>query len=209
MNTKKFFLGFLVLSSLFVISCTNENDDDNLGQMLRTSPMLSANGFKIEGDTIRISSIDDMPLVEKAMENAPCYIKIVTANSSGSLERQKSVLVSLEKMAPTEGGNTGTAIELYATLYVRPVYVFKGDPTVKMESHVSLDTPTVYRYLAWVVSKNIAEWRDNNSKIEYTIEGTLYAEYPVVVKNPTTQKDSVIYKPMSKTIYSHDFYHVN
>ncbi len=69
-----------------------------------------------------------------------------------------------------------------------------------METEILIEGPSVYQKRRWVVTKNIATWKDNNTKVDYIVEGVLHLKYQVTYKNPTTQKDTVDIKYLQRDI---------
>ena len=191
----------MLLGLLLVSSCSNEEDSIGGYKTKQLQPKNSIAGFKIEGNSIRINSIEDLPALREALSKIPLDITVKAPNS-GKIIANKKELKKLERMSPSEGGSesAGGLPILTCTLYARPVYAYKGDPNVYMETIVTIDGPSVYQKRGWMVTKNIATWRDRNTKVDYTVGGILYVTYQVNCKSPTTHMDTVIFEPMKKEI---------
>ena len=132
----------------------------------------------------------------------------VKAPNSGKIIANKKELKKLERMSPSEGGSesAGGLPILTCTLYARPAYAYKGDPNVYMETIVTIDGPSVYQKEGWNVTTNIAKWRDRNTKVDYTVGGTLYLKYQVTYKSPTTHRDTIDVQYTTRDIHESGTY---
>ena len=196
---KLFIISLMLLGLLSVSSCSNEDDNLDCKMKLRSTQVNPLSCFKIEGNCFRINSAEDLSILEEALSKIECH---VTTQSLEQAKKQNPNLMLIEKMAPSEEsyGTPSRLPDLWCSFYARPVCVFRGDPAVYMETQISIDGPSVYQKEGWVVTKNIATWKDNNTKVDYLVEGILFVKYQVTYKNPTTQKDTVDIKHLYKTI---------
>ena len=202
MNTKNTFVLFLLfLGSLVMSSCSNEEDGFWGCKSKQIMPSNSIGKFKIEGNSIRINSPEDLPALKEILSMMHLNVNIATPNS-GQITINEKKLETLERMAPSESGSesTGGLPVLTCSLFVRPVFLFKGDPNVYMETTVTIDGPSVYQKEGWNVTRNVATWKEKNTKVDYTVEGILYVKYQVTYKSPTTHQDTVAIQYLQKNI---------
>ena len=179
-----------VLAMTLVSSCSNDEGGEFLNHQTKSVDMKR---FSIEKDAIRIYDWNYLQSLREAISKG-LNIKVVPDIEDASSYSSNKYIPSLERMAPSESGtgsSSGT-FEINATLYVRPIYAFKGDMNVKMETRVVLDSPTIYTIRGWRETKNHAEWRDRNSKVYYEVEGDLLVSYPVRTVNPVTKRDTIV-----------------
>lgn len=210
---KSLFLSVIIISMSAVFSCS-DGDESDLNSLLRTTKSSHDEKFVVEGNVIRVDNTENLPWVEEAVAKSIENCKVIVADFKDKGKKQLKSIPSLEKMAPSEGSSGGTTApgvlpDLVCSLYVRPVYSYKGDPHVSMESYVEIVGPNVYRQTGWQVSRNDASWLDRNTKVQYTVEGTLYMDYTVREKSPRTGRDTIIVKPVSRVIKRNGTYFIN
>lgn len=210
---KSLFLSVIIISMSAVLSCS-DGDESDLNSVLRTTKSSYVDKFVVEGNVIRVDNPEDLPWVEKAVAKSIENCKVVVADFKDKGKKHLKSIPSLEKMAPSEGSSGGTTDpgvlpDLVCSLYVRPVYSYKGDPHVSMESYVEIIGPNVYRQTGWQVSRNDASWLDRNTKVKYNIKGTLHAIYRYSTKSPSTKRDTIITKKVERIIEDEGIYIVN